>query len=114
MFHRTDKACCRLDWKAGCGIAAGKRCRTQMADPSKALAYAPHEELAAPNRAVIAVARSIERDADDASADLPPLGKNARNVRAMMLDGDGASCTQRAGKSARYVLGMEIVRDDNL
>ena len=58
-----------------------------MRDAVEAVADAAHEELAAPDRAVVAVAGAVEADADHALVPCAALGEHRRDVRAMMLHG---------------------------
>ena len=99
-------------------VAAGLREGLDGAEPPEALVVG-EQELAAPDRAVGAVARAVERDADDGRL-LVVLGHAGEDVRVVVLDfeerhagllgerfGDGRSVVARvqvAGDGLRAVL----------
>ena len=68
------------------------------------------KDLAAPDRAVVAVAGAVEGEAERRLVPRAAFGKDARNVRAVMLDAD-APARQRARELGAAVPGMQVVRD---
>ncbi len=74
------------------GIAAGQDGAAQMSDAVKAILDAANEDFAAPDRAIVAVARAVETHADDALVPFAALGKNGSDVRAVMLDASSFGC----------------------
>ena len=57
-----------------------------MRNPLEAIANASNENLAAPNGAVITVARAVKTDADNARVPRITFSEDGRNVSAVMLD----------------------------
>jgi hypothetical protein len=72
----------------------------------KTFAQAPGENLAAPDRAVIAIAGSVETDADDALVPRAPLGEHGSDVCAMMLHGALFPSGKIRGMHRRNILRM--------
>ena len=69
-----------------CRIAAREQCAAKMSHSLKTFTDASDEKFAAPDRAVIAVARAVETDAHDSLLPFAALGEHGGEMRAMMLD----------------------------
>ncbi len=75
-----------LDRMASGRIAARKAGLTQPDRTLETFANAADEDLAAPNRSIVAITGSVERHADDSHVEGLALGKNARHVGSVMLN----------------------------
>src|SRR5271166_5092961 len=103
---------CHAPWLADCGIAARHGDVIQMGEAIEPVEMCD-EYFPTPDAAVDAVAGAVERESDHRTFD-GVLGHAGRDVRVMMLDGDGAKpaffspllCPCR-----REVAGMRIVHD---
>jgi hypothetical protein len=93
-------------------VAPRQGCRTHMPDAREPGGDATDEELSAPDRAVVAVAGSVEGDADHAPLECATLGEDARHVRAMVLNGMAPPRRHDGRVRGGPVLGMQIVHDD--
>src|SRR5208337_965354 len=93
---------------AGGAVAANKSERPERSDP--AVIRSIHlQELAAPDRAIITVARAVPRN-PQRGAVLAVLGKAGHDVGVMMLDNKtGQSPFLRVAR--REVVGMGVVHD---
>ena len=69
------------------------------------------QDLAAPARAVGAVAGAVVGEPDHRSVE-PVLGHRADDVRVMVLHGDAALRRAARAYMRRQVVGMQVVRDD--
>ncbi len=80
-------------------------------------AVSAHEPLAAPDRAVLAIAGAVERDADHAALIRRPavLRQRSRDVRLVMLDAVQRQVVlggEGLGQARRGVIGMQIAGHD--
>lgn len=72
-----------------------------------------HQHLAAPDRAVGAIARTVEAEADDALAWREAvLGHHRRYVGVMVLHFHDGRAVAPIGRLGRQVTGMQIRGDD--
>src|SRR3984957_7948830 len=74
-------------------IAAREDRSTKVSHAFEAIADASHKNFAAPDRAVVAVARAIEANSHNAFVPFAAYGKDRSDVRAVVLD------TSRFGRS---------------
>ena len=88
-------------------VAAGERGRPQVRDALEAVLDAAHEELAAPDRAVVAVAVPSRLTPSTRVSPGAALGQHRGDVRAMMLDGAHAP----ARGELERMRGRRVLRD---
>ena len=70
MLNLGQKSRGGLNWILGCGVASRKRRRPEVRDALEPFGYATDKNLAAPDAAVVAIARAVETHAHYGS---PPL-----------------------------------------
>src|SRR5580658_1067623 len=82
-----------------------------MRDALEAFAHTASENLTAPDRGVVAVARAVETDADNSLVPCIALRKDGSDVRAVMLHSALFRCGEFRGMERGDIFGMPIVRD---
>ncbi len=85
LFDLRQKSGCGLHRMMRRGVAAGEYRATKMSHALEAFADASTKDLAAPDRAVVAVARAIEADADNAFVPFSALGEHGGDMCAVVL-----------------------------
>ena len=88
--------------------------RPQPGPPLKAGSHAADQKLAAPNRAIAAVAGPVQRHAHHRLVQQFVLGHHAGDVGVMVLHGHVPGGRQPGGKPRRAELRMQIVHDGQL
>src|SRR5579872_2173707 len=85
-----------------------------MGNTLEAASYAAHVKLSTPDRAIVAVSRSIERDTEHSRLPGASLGEDRRDVCPVMLDGARVARREGERRLCGCVFGMRIVSDDDL
>src|SRR5690349_2889953 len=93
------------------GVSTGQNGAPQMRDAFKALSDAAGENLATPNRAVVAVTRAVKAKSNHARVPGTTLGDHGRDVRTMMLHRDRFGCRQLGRIACRNVLRMRVMNE---
>src|SRR5271168_4000300 len=92
-------------------IAAGQYRRAEMGDALEAFAGAAGKNFAAPDGAVVAVARAVETDADNSFVPCSALRQDGSDVRAVMLHSAFFYRGKFRSMDRRNILGMRIVHE---
>ena len=90
-------------------VPAGLDHRSEAADPAVS-GGATHQELAAPDGAVVAQTEAVEREPEHLAAQ-PVLGHRRGDVRVVMLHGDGRHA-ERGREPRRHEVRVPVVRHD--
>src|SRR3954454_11976496 len=98
-LHRKPRGC----------IPSGEQSRTEVQGSSPPFDHAPDEKLPTPDRPVIAIAGTVEADANRTALPGLSFGQHGGNVSAMMLDSATSSGGQFDGVPRGRVLRMPIV-----
>src|SRR5215469_1067349 len=83
-----------------------------MCDARETLSHAAHENLAAPNTAIVPVPSAVEAHASDPLLPLASFCQYRGHVGAMMLDGARSPGGKFQSMNGRRILGMTIVHND--
>ena len=92
-----------------CHLAAGQPERNQMSEPAESRG-GPRQELATPDRAIAAITRAVESDAQDLLLQPAMLEHPTYDVRVVMLDRHPRKLGY-FGPLSRKVIGMFVVNE---
>src|ERR1700733_12496755 len=114
IIQLREETSCGLN-RILCGrVATGQHRAAQVSYAIKAVLNTANKDFAAPNAAIVAIARTVEADSDNAGVPCAALGENRSNVGAMMLDCHRLETAECESMRCGGILGMGIVRHEQV